>query len=189
MNKLYSVTLGALAAATLCTPVFAQQVIGPIITSYRPITEREPTVTYSPVIESAPTTTNYGPVVTYSPVLPQATTVYSQNSITVARPTTTYSTVAPAPVITYRQVLPAVVAPAPVVTYRPVAPAYYAAPAPVVVYRQPVIAYAPSLPYYGPNTYSTYPNMPVVVARQVIVSPKVYVSGQPVRNVWRAITP
>jgi hypothetical protein len=193
MNKLLAVTLGAFAAATLCAPASAQQVIGPIITSYRPITEQEPTVTYSPMTESATTTTNYGPVVTYSPVTPPATTAYYQGPYTVSRPivqpATTYAPVASAPVVTYYPATPAYVAPAPVVTYRPVAPAYYAAPAPVITYRQPVTAYAPSLPYYGATTYSTYPAVPTVVARPVIVSPKVYYPGQPVRNVLRAITP
>lgn len=172
MNKHLLFTL--VAVASLNGMASAQVVTGPIITSYRPIAEQEPIVTYSPVIESAPTTANYGSVVTYSPVIPPATTVYSQAPIIVARPivqpTTTY-------------------APAPVITYRPVAPTYYAAPTPVITYRPPVIAYAPALPVYGATTYSTYPVVPTVVARPVIVSPKVYVPGQPIRNVLRAITP
>ncbi|MDA1049821.1 MAG: hypothetical protein O3C40_05010 [Planctomycetota bacterium] len=191
MSKLFSMTLVALTFAMLSATASAQVVTGPIITSYRPITDAAATITYSPVIESA-TTTNDGPVVTFSPVLPQATTVYSQPVVIVARPfaqpTTTYSPFARAPIITYRPVTPVVVAHAPIVTYRPAFPVY-AAPVPVITYRQPVTAYAvPAAPFpvYSATTYGSFP---VVAARPVIVSPKVYVPGQPIRNVLRAITP
>lgn len=60
---------------------------------------------------------------------------------------------------------------APAVAYEPVIPP----PPPVVVYRPPVVAY----------------RVPVVVGvgPRVVVRPKVYVAGQPVRNIIRAITP
>lgn len=56
----------------------------------------------------------------------------------------------------------------------PVPYAAYYAPAPVMVYR-PYPAYVPAPVYYGPGA--------------VVVRPKVYVRGQPVRNVLRAVTP
>ena len=59
--------------------------------------------------------------------------------------------------------------------YQPVVPSTYVAQAPVVAYR-------PVVPY---TTYS----VPYVAARPVVVHPKVYVPGQPVRNVVRAVTP
>ena len=186
MNKLFSLTLAAVTIAMLHGTASAQVVTGPIITSYRPIVDDAPTVTYSPVIESAGTA---APIVTYSPVVPQATTTYYQGPVTVARPiaqpTTTYAPIVAAPVVTYRPVEPVVAVPAPVVTYRPVT-TVYAAPAPVIAYRQPVVAYAPALPVYSATTYSTYPT---VVARPVVVSQKVYIPGQPVRNFFKAITP
>ncbi len=199
MNKLFSLACAAVAVTMANADASAQVVTGPIITSYRPITEQAPTVTYSPVIQAAPMTTT-GPVVAYSPVLPQTTALYSQAPITVARPivqpATTYAPVAPAPVVTYRPMSPAVVARAPVVTYRAIAPAYSAAPAPVVTYRQPVPGYAAPaavVTYRRPMTFgapvATAYGVPVVMARPVIVSPKVYVPGQPLRNVLRAITP
>jgi hypothetical protein len=81
--------------------------------------------------------------------------------------------VAPAPVVAYRPVV--VRGPAPVVAYSPVA-------SPIVAYSpvaSPVVAYSPVAP------------MPVVYAagRPVVVSTKVYVPGQPVRNFFKAITP
>ena len=65
---------------------------------------------------------------------------------------------------------------APVVTYRPAFPGY----APPTV--GPTAAYYPTTGYY-PAT-AAYP-----AGRTVIVRPKVYVSGQPIRNILRAITP
>jgi hypothetical protein len=63
----------------------------------------------------------------------------------------------------------------PAVTSTYVAPAAYVAPAPVVTYR-------PVVPY---TTYA----VPYIAARPVVVRPKVYVPGQPIRNTIRAITP
>ncbi len=71
-----------------------------------------------------------------------------------------------------------VVVPAPVVLSGPVV----YAPAPVVAYyRAPVVAYYPA-PVCGP--VPAY-----VAARPVIVRQRVYVPGQPVRNVLRVLAP
>ena len=92
----------------------------------------------------------------------------------------TFMPVGPAPVAAYY-------APAPVVSYGPVVSTSYYAPA-------PYYAAAP-LPYYAASPVVTpyYVARPVAVAplygRPVIVRPKVYVVGQPVRNVLRAVTP
>ena len=69
-------------------------------------------------------------------------------------------------VTTYSHVITA----PPVVTYHPVIPA------------RAVVRYRPAITVYS---------VPGVIARgrQVIVRPKVYVRGQPVRNILRAITP
>ncbi len=66
-----------------------------------------------------------------------------------------------APVTTYYA--PAV----PVTTYYAPAPIYTAPPVPVTTYYAPAVTYTP----------------------RYIVRPKVYVRGQPIRNVLRAITP
>ena len=97
---------------------------------------------------------------------------------------------------------PVAVGPAPVVSYYapgpvfapPVGPVvrvparyYVAAP---VVYNAPIVAapvYAPPVyarPIYGPSVYAA-----PFYGRPVVVSPKVYIPGQPVRNVIRAVTP
>jgi hypothetical protein len=93
------------------------------------------------------------------------------------------------------------------VGYMPAAPAVsYYAPAPVATYYSPVIAtayYAPQTVYYSaPAPYyvaaPVFAPAPAVVApvavapvyaRPVIVRTKIYVPGQPVRNVLRAVTP
>ena len=86
----------------------------------------------------------------------------------------------------------------PYVALLPVAPAPYAAyygPAPVVPYYAPVAAApyipAPAMAYYRPGPVVA--PAPVVVApaygRAVVIRPKVYVAGQPVRNLLRAVTP
>ena len=72
-----------------------------------------------------------------------------------------------------------VIAPAPVVVHRPVVPV---APAPVVVHRPVVpVAPAPSV-VHSPITVAP-------AASPVIVRSTVYVPGQPIRNLLRAITP
>jgi hypothetical protein len=104
-------------------------------------------------------------VVAYSPVSPVYSYTYS--------PVMVDAPVVAAPVTTYY-------APVPVTAYYGVPPVrtYYASP-PVVTYRVP----GPSYPLvYGPV-------VPSYSAPGVVVRPKVYVPGQPVRNVLRAITP
>lgn len=66
----------------------------------------------------------------------------------------------------------------PVVASTVIAPTTYVAPAAVMAYR-PIV---PAVPY---ATYA----VPYAAARPVVVSPKVYVPGEPVRNVIRAVTP
>jgi hypothetical protein len=75
---------------------------------------------------------------------------------------------------------PVVVAPVPTVSYY-APPAYYApyAPAPVPM----VSYYAP----YAPAPVYAYPPAVVVAPRPVVIVPRVYVPGQPVRNVLRAV--
>ena len=93
-----------------------------------------------------------------------------------------YMPVGPAPVAAYY-------APAPVLSYGPVVTTAYYAPAPYYV-ASPVVT-----PYYVASPVAVAPVAvgPVAVApvygRPVIVRPKVYVVGQPVRNVLRAVTP
>lgn len=67
---------------------------------------------------------------------------------------------------------------------------YYPASVPVTTY------YVPSVPvttYYAPSVPVITYSAPVVTTRYYyspyIVRPKVYVRGQPIRNVLRAITP
>jgi len=59
--------------------------------------------------------------------------------------------------------------------YYPVAPVYY-------TYRRPAVV---ATPVYAPAPMVA----PAVVPAPVYVFPKVYVAGQPVRNVIRAVTP
>jgi len=98
----------------------------------------------------------------------------------------TYLPASPAPVVAYY-------APAPVMSYSPVVTAsyympqtvYYAAPASYYV-ASPVVA-----PYYVASPYvpATVAVAPLYYGRPVVVRPKVYVAGEPVRNVLRAVTP
>jgi hypothetical protein len=103
----------------------------------------------------------YSPVVesvTPVPVLPPTVV-----EAPVAAPTVTYY--APQPTVTYY-------APQPTVTYYAPQPTVsYYAPAPTVVYR-PAPVYVPGPVYYA--------------GRPVVVRPRVYVPGQPLRNVLRA---
>jgi len=114
-------------------------------------------------------------------------------------------------VIVYRPIAPAPVVAAPVVVQRPVfapvAPSHVTRrpmvtsfrPAPVSAYSRvvpsvsaysPVTAYAPVVPSVtayspvGPNTVAA-----PVAAPPVIVRPKVYIPGRPLRNLLQAITP
>jgi hypothetical protein len=96
-----------------------------------------------------------------------------------------YMQATPAPVAAYY-------ATGPVAAYSPVvATAYYAPPA--AYYPAPVPYYAAS-PVVAPVPAPYYAAAPVAVAPvyygpAVVVRPKVYVRGEPVRNVLRAVTP
>lgn len=96
-------------------------------------------------------------------------------------------------VIVYQPVAEPLVVSRPTVAYSPV---YVEQP--VVVARPPVTVYRPVTPAPRVTVYSpavpapaVVPASPVVVtaARPVVVRSKVYVPGQPVRNVLRAVTP
>jgi hypothetical protein len=95
---------------------------------------------------------------------------------------------APAQVVVYSPVAPAVSYSPVVTTYSPVVTA-----APTVVYSPRVVTYSPVMTTYSPVVTSYSPVVsayaPVVAARPVLIRPKVYVAGQPVRNFFRAITP
>ena len=93
------------------------------------------------------------------------------------------------PVITYSQVVES-----PMVTvYRPsvvVGPIYGSPRTVYRVYAPQVVTYRPVITTYHPVVTTYRPVGPTVVYRRtVVVRPKVYVRGQPVRNVLRAITP
>ncbi len=124
---------------------------------------------------------------------------------TYAQPAATYSQPAP----TYAQPAPTYSQPAPVYS-QPVAPTYVAPSyvrqsvtttyAPIRVKYAPRLTYAPAVTYtprvaYSPTCVSTYRTpvhqtpTPVVTGPRVYVRPKVYVEGQPIRNLIRAITP
>lgn len=120
----------------------------------------EPTHAQVVVYPAAPVTT------VYSPVVPGA--------VAAPLPNTVYSPVAPAMAPMAAPMVPAPAVVAPTIAY------YY--PAPRIAYR-PVIA-APTVVGYAPAAVPA-----VVAARPIIVRPKIYVPGQPIRNVFRAITP
>lgn len=130
-----------------------------------------PTVTYYAPSVSTPVTTYYAPSVS-TPV----TTYYAPEAST---PVTTYYAPSAAPTTTYY---------APTTTYYAPTTAYYAPTttyyAPTTTYYAPTTAYyAPTTTYYAPTPVTSY------YAPGVVVSPKVYVAGQPVRNFFRAVTP
>jgi len=73
----------------------------------------------------------------------------------------------------------------PVTVYRPAASAV----AKIVVPSRPVVTtYSPVVTTYSP-VVTTYRPVVVYHGVPVVVHPKVYVAGQPVRNLLRAITP
>ncbi len=106
----------------------------------------------------------------------------------VVRSVPTY--VAPA-YVSPHYIVPTPVRAAPIVVARPVLEAQAVYRAPVgsrvvvdryIVQRPPIVVARPAIVAYGPG--------PVVVGRpDVIVRPKVYVRGQPIRNAFRAVTP
>ncbi len=127
----------------------------------------------------------YGAQTVYygAPAAVPQTTYYAPAAV----PQTTYYAPAAVPQTTYY-------APAPVVAYRPTVVrqgravvAYSPAVAPTVAYYgAPVVAYSPVAPA---PMYAAPGPMMVPVGRPVVVSTKVYVPGQPVRNFFKAITP
>lgn len=118
------------------------------------------------VIVSSPVVyETYRPVVTYSPVVTESVASYS----VVGAPMTSQAAFRPA--ITY-----------------------YSAPVATTTYYAPTTTYyVPTTTYYTPTTTYYAPTTTYYAARvatpSVIVSPKVYVRGQPIRNILRAITP
>jgi hypothetical protein len=114
-------------------------------------------------------------------------TVASGQDIVVYRPVAV--PVVSTQAVTYRPVVvqrPVVVSGAPVTVYRPVVPAsavtvYRPAMASAVTVYSPVVA-APA------TVVATTPAV-VTAARPIVVRTKVYVPGQPIRNVLRAVTP
>ncbi len=139
----------------------------------------------APYTSSAPVTTYYppaAPVTAYQPVAPRGAVINYRPFIPA-----TQIDLSPQPVVSYRPVVAGV---APVVAYRPVVAA------PVVAYRPvaaaPVVTYRPVVPGYGSPVAAYYPPTAVgayPVGPTITVRPKVYVSGQPIRNLLRAITP
>jgi hypothetical protein len=153
---------GLLITALSAAPSLAQDfVVGPLgYTTYRPV------VTYSPIVTTPGRISRYSPIIATTPII----TSYASPVIRTYRPVVrTYRPV----VRTYRPVIryPATIRySAPVASYRPA----------VVRYRVPVTAYRPTVSAYGPMY------MP---AGSLLVRPKVYVTGQPIRNALRAMTP
>ncbi len=125
-----------------------------------------------------------------------ASTVFAQCGCGAVQ--TTYAPVA----ASYSAYYPSTVtyyAPAQQVTYAPVAPVtYYAPVTPQVTYYAPAApsyttyyaapAVQPYATYYAPAVQPTavYYGVP---GRSIYGTPRVYMPGQPVRNVWRAIVP
>jgi hypothetical protein len=183
------------------TPIIANS---PVVAASKTQTAGEnqaPTVTYSPGTPDATApVTQSAPVVTYYPVVPSAAPITTYRAVVPRGAVVNYRPFIPAtqvdlsprPVVTYRPVISGVapaaayrpVIAAPVVTYRPVLPSYAS---PIV---GPTAAYYPTTAAYYPTTAAYYPATAAYrVGPTVTVRPKVYVSGQPIRNVLRAITP
>ncbi len=99
--------------------------------------------------------------------------VLMASSSVLAQGYVTYMPVGPAPVVSYY-------APAPVVSYGPVVSTSYYAPVPYYVASPAVTPYYVASPVVvGPVAVAPW------YGRPVIVRPKIYVPGQPVRNVLR----
>lgn len=107
------------------------------------------------------------PVITYSQVV-------ESPMVTAYRPSVVVGPIYGSPRTVYRVYTPQVV------TYRPV----------ITTYRPVITTYRPVVTTHHPVVTTYRPVGPTVVyPRTVVVRPKVYVRGQPVRNVLRAITP
>jgi hypothetical protein len=144
----------------------------------------------------------WGQVVVYSPILPlPAPVITAYAPAPFLAPAPIITAYAPAPVVANYEPLPMAYPATPVVTAYapvpvPVVTAYAPAPIPVVTAYAPapVIAYSPVVPAapvmaYSPMIAGYAPYAAPVGYGSVIVRPKVYVVGQPVRNFFRAITP
>ena len=156
-----SIRIAAIASVLVAALLVTPAMAQDFIVSPLGYTTYRPVVTYSPVLTPSGTITTYSPVVT----------PYGARVIRSYRPVVTYPrTVYP------RTVYPRTVYPrtvryrVPVVTYRPA----------VVRYRVPTTVYQPMVTTYSPV---------LVPASPWLVRPKIYVTGQPIRNVLRAITP
>jgi hypothetical protein len=104
-------------------------------------------------------------------------------SSAIAHPYAVYMPVVAAPVAGYYTTGPVVpYAPVPTTAYYAPPAAFYPAPAPYLV-AAPVVTPVVT-PVVAPVAVA-----PVYYGRAVVVRPKVYVRGEPVRNVLRAVTP
>lgn len=155
-----------------------------VVETYR-VETTEPTAP-SRVVYSIPTTVQSAPVTTY-----YGSSTWQPAPVTTVVPPTAVTTYMPAPasvpVTTYQ----------PITTYRPVTQYQ-----PTTTYRpvtsyQPMTTYQPTTAYRPVTVYRPTVDAPPVavpvnaipVGPEVIVRPKVYVRGQPLRNMFRAITP
>ena len=165
------------------TPITAYLPVVSGADNQTPAGDQATIVTNSPVTEGIATPiTQSGPVVTYYyPVVPMVTSyrpVVRRGVVVGYRPFIQATQVdISGAVVAYRPMLSGV---APVAAYRPVIGA------PVVTYR---VAPNYAAPVLGPTGVYYSPTALYPVGRTVIVWPKVYVSGQPIRNILRAITP
>lgn len=162
IGPVYYQNTSLFAPATFAPATFAPATTSTISTSY--LTERplyEPAPTYAP------------PVQTYNPPAP----LYGAPAAAYAQPA-----LVPAPVVVPTYAQPTYVRQTVTTTYAPAATAY----GPTATYAGSM-SYVPKLTYAP--TYQTTYREPVAVGPRVWVHPKVYVEGQPIRNLIRAITP
>ncbi len=155
------VVVAAVAVLSCASSALAQCACGVAETVYAPAVSTY-TVSYAPALT---------PTVTYYPSTVAPTVAYYPPA------TTTYY---PAATTAYY---------APTVAYYPAATTAYYAPRVTYYAAAPTVAYSPVV-----GSYTTYYGAPVAGPREVVGSsmygtPKVYVSGEPVRNALRAITP
>ena len=149
------------------TSLFAPATFAPAATS----TISTSYVTDTPLYEPAP---SYAPPVqAYNPPAP----TYNMPAPTYSQPA-----LVPAPVVVPPCVQPSYVRQTVTTTYAPAA----ATPGPMATYAGSM-NYVPRVTY-TPTRVTTY-RAPAAVGPRVWVHPKVYVEGQPIRNLIRAITP
>lgn len=185
--------LGVLATSThavdLSYPVAFDDRTGPIY--YQNASLFAPATTFAPTTTSTISTSYltegplYEPAPTYAPppptYAPPAQT-YNPPAPIYSAPASAYPQPVPAPVVVPAYTQPTYVRQTVTTTYAPPRPAY-----------GPTATYAGSMSYvprvtYAPTCVTTY-REPVAVGPRVWVHPKVYVEGQPIRNLIRAITP